>query len=354
MRTWLHRVNSLKRYFHDLRESAAFRNSRLNFLERNLRRARLFSRPIVLQIEFTNACNLSCASCGHSYWDSSVNRPRLITLDLLKRIQPLYETCSEILIGGYGEPTLHPDLKSLMAWLKRDVFKKISLISHGLKIPEVLQDLEGLNTLILSMDGIGKIYESHRGVSFQKLVDSLDFFLANKDPKTRLEVNMVWNQRTHEGLKEMVDFLESYEVKVLHLLPEKIYSPKRLGESLFHPQNLHELKMELQRIQKSTKILLDYPDFLAASVPCKQPLETIFILSNGEVLACCSAIFHGNDYRFSLGDLNALEDDFTEFWNQDKLIKFREAFYDSDVDYPSPCNTCAFRLVRHEHLQRFL
>lgn len=354
MRTWLQKLNSLKRFFHDLRQSAAFRNSRLNFLERRLKRSHLFSRPIVLQIEFTNACNLSCSSCGHSYWDSKLNRPRLITLDLLNKVQPLYETCSEILIGGYGEPTLHPELKSLMGWLRRDHFKKISMISHGLKIPEVLQDLQGLNVLILSIDGIGKIYESHRGVSFQRLVDSLDFFLANKEPQTRLEVNMVWNQKTHQGLSEMVSFLETYHIEVLHLLPEKIYSADRLGESLFHPQHLHELKIELERIQRRTRIRLDYPDFLAASIPCRQPLETIFILSNGEVLACCSAIFHGNNYRFSLGDLNTMEADFTEFWNQEPLVKFREAYYDNQNDYPSPCNTCAFRLVRHEHLQRFL
>ena len=317
-------------------------------------RTRLLSKPIVLQIEFTNACNLSCASCGHSYWAQELNRPRLLTLDLLEKTESLYESCSEILIGGYGEPTLHPDLKSLFGWLRRDPHKKISMITHGLKIPEVLEYLKGLDKLIVSIDGVGKIYEQNRRVSFQTLVDSLDHFLVHKDPATSLEVNMVWNRSTHSGLEEMVRFLEPYQVEALHLLPEKMYSSQRYEESLFHPQYLHELYLGLEKIQKKTRIQLDYPDFLASSISCHQPFETLFVLSNGEVLGCCSAIFHGNDYRISLGNLSQMNHDFTTFWNQDTMVQFREAYYGNGEEYPKPCDTCAFRVIRHENLQRSL
>ena len=355
MKRWLRNVTSLKRFLLDFRQSAAFRNSRLNFLERKIGKAKLSSRPIVLQFEFTNACNLSCASCGHSYWDSKLNRPQLLTLEILEKIQFLYESASEVLIGGYGEPTLHPEFGKLFQWLRRDPHKKISMITHGLKIPEVWEKMGGLNSLIISIDGVGEVYEKHRGVPFQRLVETLDFLKSRMDAELSLEVNMVWNESTHGTLAKLVEFLEPYGVKAIHLLPEKMYSKARYEEGLFHPQKLHDLYVSLQKSQKKTRIRLDYPAFLAHTVDCNQPFETLFILSSGEVLGCCSAIFHGNDYRFSLGDVSDLSKNFSRVWNQDKMVQFRSAFHGTgEKQYPKPCQTCAFRVLRHDNLMRSL
>ena len=59
----------------------------------------------------------------------------------------------------------------------------------------------------------------------------------------------------------------------------------------------------------ATRIQNEYcfSQFLKYELPCNQPLDMVFMLSNGELMACCSAIFHGHKHRFSLGNLMDFE-----------------------------------------------
>ena len=79
----------------------------------------------------------------------------------------------------------------------------------------------------------------------------------------------------------------------------------------------------------------------------------VFMLSNGEFMACCSAIFHGHGHRFSLGKLLDFEGSFAKLWNQASMQKFRKARFGVG-NYPEPCQNCAFRFVNSSNLYRDL
>jgi radical SAM protein with 4Fe4S-binding SPASM domain len=350
MKTWLQWVLSHSRILHNLWNSSAYRNYALNACERKVGKSILRSTPLVLQLELTTTCNLKCATCGHSHWDQKLNPSRYLDLSVLDDLTKLYASCSEVLIGGYGEPTLHPQFEEIIARIREDPYKKLSLISNGLLLEKNWSAISTLDLLILSLDGVGEVYEKHRGVPFSKLLEALDFFTRHRE-KTGLHINMVWNRDTHDSLRDSLRVLEKYPVEVIHLLPEKHYSSSRFDVGLFHLNNLDQLHLEIIKIQNETKILLQYPDFLSASVPCYQPFESIFVLASGEIMACCSAIFQGNDYRFSLGQVSDLKNSWHKLWNQEKLIQFRKAHFGKE-EYPSPCNTCAFRIIRQEALER--
>ena len=350
MKAWLDRVLSHNRTLHSLWNSRAYRNYALNTIERKAQRSTLQSKPLVLQLEFATECNLKCASCGHSHWNKTLNPSLYIDPGILDDLHELYASCSEILIGGYGEPTLHPEFATLLAKLQKDPHKKLRLISNGLLLEKNWPAIKTIDLLVISLDGVGEVYEKHRGVPFSRLIDVLDFF-QSQTTRPELHINMVWNRDTHDSLKESLEFLEKYPVQELHLLPEKLYAASRFDKGLFRTENLQEIHQDLREMQKKTRIRLCYPDFLSDSIPCNQPLESIFILASGEIMACCSAIFHGNDYRFSLGLVSDLKTSWQKLWNQEKLIEFRKAHF-GKRDYPKPCDTCAFRIIRQETLER--
>ncbi|MCO4782810.1 MAG: SPASM domain-containing protein [Candidatus Cloacimonetes bacterium] len=337
----------------ELYVSAPFRNVVLNHLERSFRSAKSFSLPIVIQLELTNLCNLSCSTCAHSYWDASLNKPQFLNVDLLASYEFLYETCSEFLLGGYGEPLLNKAFDDILNWTKRDPNKIVTLITNATLFPSKINSLDLIDIVTISMDGVHNVYEEHRHTPFQNLQDNLDLFRA-KYPNKRLDVNLVWNKKTHQNLLKVVEFLNKYNVTKLNLLPEKIYSTDRLGDCLFDAKDLHGVYVSLQEVVRSTNIKINYPNFLKENQQCNQPLDGIFILADGEIMACCSAIFRGNNERFSLGYLKEFsKEKFLEFFNQEKMIEYRRARLQGEP-YKKQCEDCSFRKIQGAHLDRSL
>ena len=363
MKIWWHKIKNLLDYLSQLRRSRPFRNSQLNFLERDLRFSKFQSQPMVLQLELTNSCNLKCLSCGHSYWDKSLNQPRFLEKSTLDELGPLIPYFSELLIGGYGEPTLHPEFREILSFFRQDEHLKISMITNGTLLNKHTDCLHEFNTIILSMDGVGDVYEKHRKISFSKFSDQLENLCEYRAGLSKgvkawqgpfdVEVNLVWNKATHNSIPDTLSFLSNYSVTKINLLPEKMYDFSRKEESLFHLRHLHQVYTDIQSWQREFRINIEFPNFLKHELPCNQPLDMIFMLSNGELMACCSAIFHGHGHRFSLGKLLDFGGSFSKLWNQPSMQKFRKARLGSG-DYPEPCQNCAFRFVNNTNLYRDL
>lgn len=336
-----------------LYSSAPYRNVISNQIQRTVRSSKFSSLPIVIQLELTNLCNLSCSTCAHSYWDESQNKPKFLSVELLSSYDFLYETCSEFLLGGYGEPLLNKSFLDILNWTKRDPNKIVTLITNATLFSSKIELLKKIDIVTVSMDGVYDVYEDHRHTSFDALKQSLDLFREVYRDK-RLHINLVWNKSTNENLSKVVRFLEPYGVESLNLLPEKIYSSNRLNQCVFEPKDLHSIYMNLKELARFSSIKINYPNFLKAVQQCNQPLDGIFILADGEIMACCSAIFRGNNERFSLGYFN--KDDkqsFLKFMNQDKMVEYRKARL-RGKPYGKQCENCSFRKIQNTYLDRSL
>lgn len=363
MRIHWQKIMSLLKFLREFRQSLPFRNSRLNFFERYLGRKKFASLPIVLQLELTNSCNLKCASCGHSYWNKKLNESRFIEQSTIEELDSIFPHLSELVFGGYGEPTLHPKFGEILDYFRVDEHLKISLITNGTLLQKWKPYLERLNTIILSMDGVGDIYESHRKIPFNKFVENLTELCTLRTSLVKgdkawegpfdIEINMVWNRFTHQNLSKAIKFLSNYPVSKLHLLPEKMYDSNRNPGGLFHLKDLHQIYMDIQQLKRDSEIEIVYPDFLRFELRCNQPFDMVFLLSNGELMACCSGVFHGHKHRFSLGRLQDFGGSFYRLWNQPSMQRYRKAIL-GKADYPEPCKNCAFRFVMDSSLRRNL
>jgi MoaA/NifB/PqqE/SkfB family radical SAM enzyme len=114
---------------------------------------RLLFSPFLVQLVVTRRCNLACGYCTE-FDDFSAPVPSDILEGRIDRIRSLGAFSLEF---TGGEPLLHPDLASLVAYAKRRGLLRVMLISNGFLLNEERVEAlnrAGLDHLQVSVDGI--------------------------------------------------------------------------------------------------------------------------------------------------------------------------------------------------------
>lgn len=146
-------------------------------------------KPKVLQMPITSRCNSRCKTCN--VWKLT-SKTDINPLDLSSVLQDdFFSEVEAVGING-GEPTLVKNLDEIVeVILGLKKIKYLHFISNGLLSEKLLNILEGIKIkcqekgvalgFTLSIDGVGEIYESVRGVpnSFKKIEFLLEKFHEN-------------------------------------------------------------------------------------------------------------------------------------------------------------------------------
>src|SRR5690348_10195912 len=91
--------------------NAAARNKVINRLEVAAHRTRLLSKPVVVDVVLTKACNFACTFCK----DYETEGARRISLTNFERMAAqLLPTASRLSICSGGEPYLHTGLEDIL------------------------------------------------------------------------------------------------------------------------------------------------------------------------------------------------------------------------------------------------
>ena len=156
-------------------------NKALNTAERRLQRSRLRSKPIVIDIVVTKACNLACTFCK----DYEHPGAKKIDRENFERVaEQLFPTARRVNVCSGGEPYLHTGLEDLLRLGKRHKAQRWVLSNGTLLDEERMRRIvaEGLITLHgFSVDGI-----EARTVETIRVNASLPKILANIDMLLRL------------------------------------------------------------------------------------------------------------------------------------------------------------------------
>ena len=114
---------------------------------------RLGYSPFLAQMVIIRRCNLSCGYCSE-YDKTSAPIDREVLEQRLQKLKSL-GTFGISLTGG--EPTLHPDLPSLIRKCRELRFLRTGMISNGILLrPELIEELNkaGLQEMQISIDGV--------------------------------------------------------------------------------------------------------------------------------------------------------------------------------------------------------
>jgi hypothetical protein len=170
--------------------------------------------PRQVSIALTNACDLACAYCYAPKHPAVLGVDRLL---IWARELDVYG-CLGVGFGG-GEPTLYRRLPQLCAGIAASTSLAVTLTTHGHRwTPRLVDELSGsVNFVRVSVDGVGSVYATQRGRSFDDLLDRLEL-ISGAFP---VGINCVVNAATLPQLDAVAALAASVGAAELLLLLEQ-------------------------------------------------------------------------------------------------------------------------------------
>lgn len=170
--------------------------------------------PRQVSIALTNACDLRCPACYAPKFPANICSQKL--MNWLSEL----DMAGTLGIGfGGGEPTLHKDFSKLCCNLTNNTGLAVTFTTHGHHIDEILAEklFRNVHFIRVSMDGIGKTYETLRGRPFPKFLQHLKI-IAGIAP---FGINYLVNSRTFPEIDEALELATNIGAREFLLLPEQ-------------------------------------------------------------------------------------------------------------------------------------
>ncbi|MBJ95584.1 MAG: hypothetical protein CMP23_14065 [Rickettsiales bacterium] len=306
------------------------------------------SLPQRLQVELTNACSLSCASCARNEWDPIKNADAFMAEDTLHRLQPFFDAALEVSFGGYGDPTLSPLLAAAVSQASK-AGAAVRVITGGAALSQALIKRlceQGLDRLVLSMDGArDESLRRLRGLPLSAYLRWLRSFREHRSSSIRplLQLNFVAQRSNIAELPELVELCAREDIAGLHVFHIQLYSNQGGKVSLLScPELARPIFAQSAARAAELGIFLHLPRLDGEPRDCRQPFEQLFVRHDGRVRGCCSAVFDPGDYGLEVGDLSSAPRD---LWRAPILERYRRAAAAGRPEaLPKPCQSCSFRL----------
>ncbi|HAS74061.1 MAG TPA: hypothetical protein DCS67_07945, partial [Clostridiales bacterium UBA8960] len=151
------------------------------------------------------------------------------------------QSVKEIVLGGIGEPTMHPDFKSLLPKLGP---LEVTLTSNGTSIDDEMAELLVLHThkLVVSVDGSQLIYDRIRGFEYDRLIQNIQILnhakLRLKRNTPQLMIQMVISEDNKNEVQAVIKAASEMNASTLilsNLLPMTMEDADRI----LYTQNDH-------------------------------------------------------------------------------------------------------------------
>jgi len=278
--------------------------------------------PLFIDIEATNACNLSCPFCPTTP-KREVLEKDLISPDLVARI--IDEGAANGLAGVKfnirGEPLLHPRIAEFVKHAKSAGLIDVYFNTNGMLLTEEMSERlidASLDRISVSFEGYTKeMYEKYRvGSKYETVLANIETMQALKRrmgadrPKLRVQTVM---------LPEIETIKEEY----------KDFWKGRADEVIFLD---HQETGEKRRGRK-------YP------WACQQLWQRMAVFCDGTILPCN----HDFDGLIALGNIKEIS--IKDAWCSDKLNRIRELHRKGAAHEIPACDNCC---LRHSEIDNFL
>lgn len=272
--------------------------------------AKLPQSPLTVQLELTNACNMTCPHCSRQHhMDRHVG---YMDFALFRSIVEEISTFSwcHLRIGGLGEPGLHPRIEEMLGLL-RGRSLKVEIITNGTLLrtltPGRLLD-SGIHLIGVSIDGYDEsTYKTHRPEG-----DYVDL---------RQRVTALSNEKRLKGTR-------SPEVRIRNVI-----------FPYYTQQAISAFKAEWLPITDSVQFNTLNAGVNAEAqspVACREIDSVVHIRWDGTVPLCGYQHWSAPEER--IGDLH--ESSLRSLWVSDRLQALREAHRSGRLDEFGFCKRC--------------
>lgn len=259
--------------------------------------------PFTILVEPTEGCNLGCSFCGLRGMRKSGTKPwYFMSLETVERIASEIARVnwrSKIVFGNHGEPTLNPQLTTII-----DIFRK--------HLPK--------NIFHIYTNG----YAANNAEDTNEYIDSL--FNAGID-------NIIVDCYSDDGDWRFVDKLKQKDdVEIVNYgLLKPLYTKNHKKRILL-----------VSSIKDDTRITRRLANHCGAAAPldnsyndkrCAMPFRELVFRYDGNVSLCC------DDFRGEYPIANIHDKDIISLWNDEKFVAARIMLYNHSRDF-RPCRGC--------------
>lgn len=330
--------------------------------------------PSLLTLEPSNRCNLACQMCGRWEMGKNGTRAHEMPLSVYQKLLEELSLFRPFLSISGGEPTLYPELLSLLSAVKEKGLRA-AMVTNGLLVEAMAEDLVslGLDVLHFSLDGIPEVHDTvrRRPGAWAQTARSIEAIARYKDRQKKsrpfLQIIHVITEKSYRTIPNFLELCQSLPVQSVRLQHLWFATPSMLRSHNFavpDPIQIHrseasiaraiqeidrskivpeELSAILEEVEKRSFpfSLTLFPKLTAAEVEhyyreperaledhCIDSSVHAVITSNGDVSPCL-------DYVAG----NIQENPFLEIWNGEAYRFFRKSLKEAGGHFPY-CTRC--------------
>ncbi|MBU0761668.1 MAG: radical SAM protein, partial [Candidatus Altiarchaeota archaeon] len=244
-------------------------------------------------------CNLKCSFC-----ERRTRQSKELTTDQVKKCMREFKGLGTVgwSFSG-GEALLREDISDLIKYARKQGFK-CNLVSNAWFIPEKIDIVEELDSIVISLDGPKEIHDAIRGKgSYDRVITSLELL---KDRKPTVIINTVLNKTNLDSLDEILEIIEKYncgwEIQPVFCQSKKendnaikyFTSQQDISEAI---NWLQEQKLKGKRILRSDEVLNSIKKTDYHTLPDCYAARAFFILSpDGRLLPCARFLPESAEY----------------------------------------------------------
>ena len=284
------------------------------------------STPLVIYVEVSSFCNLSCGFCPQHLSPNEVpkNKMHLERFEeMCRQIKKFPELPKLIRFCGIGDSLTNPDFVEMLKIANAyKIGEKMQLITNGVlfqnkKNHEVINLLD---QIVVSIEGLSDkdyLKFANRKVNFDKHVETLKFLCSQSSRKAKFNIKIhsgaVQNDERLNFFYETFDFADEIFVEnLVNLWPEL---ESDMGNN--KDNNHRFLKKEAEKV-----------------VACPQIFKSLQVNANGVVVPCCIDWSAKNN----LGNIDKMS--LSEIWNSENLRSLRIKHLKGERDSFLPCKEC--------------
>lgn len=313
-----------------------------------MRKSPRVAYPSAVMLELGNHCNLHCSICPREYsYGKSMDKGYMDLNRAYAIIDEIYAYSDSIGLTGLGETLLYPHLVEVASYIKSKKRSVVISLSTNANIPDfvnkALEVMPYVNTIQISVDGVGDIYETIRKpAKFDVLKENLRKIIpAAAEYDVDLMFNTVITKENYSAMSDILLLADELGIRYLNFNYFNLASVTDVDSSYYEFYSGREFKDALASIKS---IIPAYPDVYVTGLDfpgnpsfrkCPFPWSHFYITWDGYMAPCCAKPFP-KELNFG----NVFDNGVIDALNSDGFISFRKLWYANHV-HPF-CNKCEF------------
>jgi len=320
-------------------------NKAYGLLLRTTRSTRV-PHPSSIMLEITNQCNLACITCPREYAYGHQMDKGFMNLEKMKKvIDEAFPYVDSIGLTGLGETFMYKKLPAIVDYIRsknQGIIISVSTNAHlPASVPMVSELADKLDTIQVSIDGIGNTYEQVR------LKSSYPFFYENmrqivevcRGKRASVMFNFVAIRENYQQMAEVVELAGQLGVTYVNITPFNVASVTIYDKSYYDFFQTPAFKEELKRAKKAAH---NFPDMELTTWDIEAPKgfrkcdlvwSHFYVSWDGYATPCCAKPFP-KELNFG----SVFDDGLMKCLNNRDYRQFRKMWYKNEP--PEFCKNC--------------